>query len=449
MSRKLNVCLMNDSFPPVVDGVATCVANYAAVIEKELGHSMVCTPYYPNVTDNYPFPVFRYPSLNIGSAVQGYRAGMPFNTKLLDKLRTQSIDIIHSHCPIMSTFLARTLRESIHKPIVLTYHTKFDIDIQNSISIKSMQKTAIRLLVANVAACDEVWVVSHGAGENLRSLGYEGDYVLMENGVDFPKGRADDAKIRALNGALSLAYDEPVFLFVGRMMWYKGIKTTLDGLRIAKVFGAKFTMLFVGDGADKDAIIEYAKSIGVDDVCRFLPATHDREHLRTLYSRADLFLFPSDFDTNGLVVREAAACGTASLVLANSCAAEGITNERNGLLIQNDAADLARCVYQITNAPARAGALGEHAMNEIYLSWKDAIFRAYERYQVVLDKYKPITDSERPVHRGDDFFRMMSILCSKPVPKKKLKRKPGQPRHKVYHLKRKDTQRPSAKERWM
>ncbi len=447
MSRKLNVCLMNDSFPPVVDGVATCVANYAAVIEKELGHSMVCTPYYPNVTDDYPYPVFRYPSLNIGSTVQGYRAGMPFNTKLLDTLRAQPIDIIHSHCPIMSTFLARTLRESIHKPIVLTYHTKFDIDIQNSISIKSMQKTAIRLLVANVAACDEVWVVSRGAGENLRSLGYEGDYVLMENGVDFQKGRAANEKIRALNEELQLAHDEPVFLFVGRMMWYKGIKTTLDGLRIAKVFGAKFTMLFVGDGADKAAVMEYAKSIGVDDVCRFLPATHDREHLRVLYSRADLFLFPSDFDTNGLVVREAAACGTASLVLNNSCAAEGITNERNGLLIQNDAADLARCVYQISNAPRHAEELGEHAMNEIYLSWEEAIFRAYERYQVVLDKCKPITYSDRPVHRGDDFFRMMSILCSKPVPKKKLKRKPKHTQHKVYRLKKKDAPRLSEKER--
>ena len=37
----------------------------------------------------------------------------------------------------------------------------------------------------------------------------------------------------------------------------------------------------------------------------------DREILRAWNTRADLFLFPSTFDTNGLVVREAAACGLA------------------------------------------------------------------------------------------------------------------------------------------
>jgi len=33
-------------------------------------------------------------------------------------------------------------------------------------------------------------VVSQGAGENLQSIGYEGDYVVMPNGVDMPLGKA-------------------------------------------------------------------------------------------------------------------------------------------------------------------------------------------------------------------------------------------------------------------
>ena len=43
MTKKLNICLMNDSFPPTVDGVATCVANYASVIESGV-KTMVCVP---------------------------------------------------------------------------------------------------------------------------------------------------------------------------------------------------------------------------------------------------------------------------------------------------------------------------------------------------------------------------------------------------------------------
>ena len=32
--------------------------------------------------------------------------------------------------------------------------------------------------------------------------------------------------------------------------------------------------------------------------------------------------------------------------------------------------------------------LGENAMNDVYLSWEDAVKRAYERYQTVIDNYK-------------------------------------------------------------
>ena len=49
--NQLNVCLMNDSFPPVIDGVSTCVLNYAEIIHRKFGNVTVCTPSYPGVTD--------------------------------------------------------------------------------------------------------------------------------------------------------------------------------------------------------------------------------------------------------------------------------------------------------------------------------------------------------------------------------------------------------------
>ena len=54
MSEKLNICLMNDSFPPLVDGVANTVVNYAEVISSQLGSASVATPDYPGAVDNYP-----------------------------------------------------------------------------------------------------------------------------------------------------------------------------------------------------------------------------------------------------------------------------------------------------------------------------------------------------------------------------------------------------------
>ena len=66
-----------------------------------------------------------------------------------------------------------------------------------------------------------------------------------------------------------------------------------------------FCMVFVGDGGDRDEVEAYAKELALGKSCIFTGAIHDRDKLRAIYGACDLFLFPSTFDTNGLVVREA------------------------------------------------------------------------------------------------------------------------------------------------
>ncbi|MFR5761266.1 MAG: hypothetical protein ACLUFI_06435 [Oscillospiraceae bacterium] len=41
------ICLINDSFPPVTDGVANAVVNYARVITESGSTAVVATPAYP------------------------------------------------------------------------------------------------------------------------------------------------------------------------------------------------------------------------------------------------------------------------------------------------------------------------------------------------------------------------------------------------------------------
>ncbi len=409
MEKHLSVCLLNDSFPPAIDGVANAVVNYARVIQGGLGRVTVGVPDYPGVTDDYPFPVIRYPSVDTTKIV-GYRAGYPFSVKHLAMLAGEKPDIIHSHCPAMSTALARTLREQTGAPLVFTYHTKFDIDIRRAISGHLLQQTAIKLLVDNITACDEVWVVSRGAGENLRSLGYQGDYIVMDNGVDFPQGRAPRAAQEALRAELDIPADVPVYLFVGRLMWYKGLRIILDALERQRAAGNDFRMVIVGDGMEREEIESYAVQLGLADRCRFTGAVRDRERLRVFFSMADLFLFPSTFDTNGIVVREAAACGLGSTLIRGSCAAEGVTDGQNALLIEENAEALSALLSGPGRDRAALRALGDRAMGELYLSWEDSVRRAYERYGVVLENYRRgITD--RSVEWSDELYAVMGDLC--------------------------------------
>lgn len=400
------ICLINDSFPPVVDGVANAVVNYGTRISLEHAKAVVVTPYYPDADDSvYPFEVVRYPSIDMTKAL-GYRAGMPFSADVLGRLEEEHFDLIHCHCPVTSAMLARTLRSRIDRPIVFTYHTKFDIDIANAVKSRLMREEAARILVQNIAACDEVWTVSRGAGENLRSLGYEGEYLVMPNGVDFPRGRVDDETSRAVAEGLDLPEDVPVFLFVGRMMWYKGIRLILDALKILDKKAADFRMVFVGSGTDRDAITAYCTELGLDGKVFFLPAIRDREAIRAWYCRADLFLFPSTFDTNGLVVREAAACALGSVLVRGSCAAEDVEDGVNGLLIEETAESMAAVLQPLLHDRSVMRRVGEGAQRDLYLSWSDAVAKAYERYGAVMENYR--SGRRADVNGADDeLFRTL------------------------------------------
>lgn len=387
LEQNQTICLLNDSFPPLIDGVANAVTNYAGTIHSHGGTPIVITPDHPDAKDeSYPYKVIRYPSMDLRNRT-GYMAGIPFSPDVARKLSGNHISLLHSHCPIVSTMLARELRQIVDAPLVLTYHTKFDIDIANILKSKALQDIGKRALLENINACDEVWAVSRGAAENLHSLGYEGECVIMQNGVDLPRERVGAEQIRTATEAYNLPEGIPVFLFVGRIMWYKGLRIILDALAKLRAAQIDFRMVFIGGGGDYDEVTAYSQACGLTEKCIFTGPIHSRDMLRAWYCRADLFLFPSTFDTNGLVVREAAACSLASVLIEGSCAAEGITDNANGFLIQENADSLFHCLLELSENPQKMAEVGFRAGLEIYISWEDAVKAAMDRYQVVIDRY--------------------------------------------------------------
>ena len=296
----------------------------------------------------------------------------------------------------------------VDAPIVLTYHTKFDIDIAKAVRGKLLQESAIRALVQNISACDEVWTVSHGAGENLRSLGYQGDYLVMPNGVDLPRGRLTPEEVRSVTASYDLPEDVPCFLFVGRLMWYKGIRIILDAL--ASLRDQPFRMVFLGGGMDEGDIRKYTEELGLTDRCLFPGSVRDRQALRAWYCRADLFLFPSTFDTNGLVVREAAACGLPAVLIRGSCAAEDVTDGVTGFLIEENAPSLAACLTELLRSPEKLRAVGRAAEENLYLSWADAVDHAAARYETVMERYR--SGPRRKPTLPDEMFRSVGELMA-------------------------------------
>lgn len=388
MNTSKTICLLNDSFPPLIDGVANAVVNYARCLPDSGLAPLVLTPQHPEADDSaLPYPVIRYPSIDLREKT-GYLAGVPFSLEIASRLEGKDVAVLHSHCPIVSTLLGRQLRQIVDAPLVLTYHTKFDIDIANVIRFRALQEGSKRVLLENINACDEVWTVSQGAGENLRSLGFAGDYIVMPNGVDMPRQRVSVEAVRAATLGYDLPEGLPVFLFVGRIMWYKGLRLLLDALARLSAAGQDFRMVFVGQGTDLEAVQAYARERNLAGKCVFTGPQRDREVLRAWYCRANLFLFPSTFDTNGLVVREAAACALPSVLIGGSCAAEGVTHGVNGFLVEENAESLFRLLSDVGNRPEMLRRVGENAASQLYISWEDAVKAAAARYEIVADRYR-------------------------------------------------------------
>ncbi|MCF0112269.1 MAG: DUF3237 family protein [Erysipelotrichaceae bacterium] len=384
MKKSYNVLLMNDSFPPTIDGVANVACNYAKILTGHNHTVTVATPYYPDAIDDYPFEVLRYGSLDTTQQV-GYRTGNPFDPAITDALISRKPDFIHVHCPIVSLYYARMLREQLHIPIILTYHTKYDIDFEKALSLTVLQNAAKSLLIDNIKTCDAVWAVSEGAKENLRQLGYDGPVDVVCNGVDFEKGRATNEQIVQLKQKLHIN-EEFVFLFVGRMMWYKGTRLILDALKETTM--TDYKMIFVGDGLDRKEMEEVTKEYNLQDHVIFTGAIKDREELKIYYSLANVFVFPSTFDTNGLVVSEAAACSLGSILIKDSCAAERVTDKQNGYLCEENADSLRQMMEYTRNHPEEVQQIGQHASDEIYMNWEDAVSVAEEKYARILEQFQ-------------------------------------------------------------
>lgn len=388
MERLLKIGIGTDAFPPTTDGVSMVAQNYAKHINSGLGKATIITPKNRNELDyKYDYEIFRYKSWWFPSN-EGYTIGWPFKEELHQAIIDMDLDLLHSHCPLATSYYFRRVTEKKPIPTVLTYHTKYEYDFEKRLPTKPVKDFAYNFLLNNINAADEVWVTSEGTVDSLRKVGYTGDYIVMPNGCDFPITNVSDDDIAMIKRKHNIPTDIPVLIYCGRMIWYKNIKIILEACAKLKSDGKDFRMIMIGFGADENAIKRYARKLKLDDVVIWTGKILDKNEILGYYGISDLLLFPSVFDTNGLVVREAAACATPSLLVRGSCAAEGIEDCETGFLCMESAHSVASTIEKIIDNKSLLKRVGKNAQTDIYISWEDSVKKAFDRYQIVIDNFK-------------------------------------------------------------
>lgn len=386
--KNLAVGLFNESFPPTIDGVSNTVVNYARIIQADYGRSVVVTPKYKDVVDDYPFRVIRYNSLPTEKTRIRYNAGIPFSVPAIREIQKENLDLIHVHSPFTAALIARNANIGHKIPVIMTYHTKFASEFEFTLKKKALCKVAAEFLVSNFNYADEVWTVSKGAADSLHELGYKGETRVMVNGADITLDPASPDIMRRVQSETAISSGELVFMYCGRMQWYKNIKIIIDALVKVKAAGVRFKMIFVGEGPEREEMMDYVRKVGLFTSTLFTGAIHDRELLKGYFTRADLFLFPSTYDTAGLVVMEAAACQTPSVLVKDSCASEIVTDGRNGFIAEENPDAFAAKIFEAVQDRDHLAQMGERAAQEVYLSWDDAVANAYSRYEEIYDDWR-------------------------------------------------------------
>lgn len=368
-----------DVFPPETDGVGMVVKSYAEELTKMNHCCYYVSPRMPKYKAAQTFPTFQY--LSIGFNGSTYRAGIPqLDIPFRSKIKKIDFDIIHAHSPFSAGREALRIAKKRDIPLVGTFHTKYYDDFYKATHSKLISKTGIKFVLDFYNSCDEVWAVNNATAEVLREYGFKKDIRIMPNGTNLWYPTDEDIKLVSekygLNGG-------NVFLFVGQQNWKKNIRNIIKAIKIYAKENKNFKMIFTGKGPDEDEIKELVSKLGLDKNVIFTGHIMDRNLLMSLYARADLFVFPSPYDNAPMVVREAAAAGTPSILLKGSCSAEGITHGYNGFLCENTPKSIADC---IVDALPNAKQVGEKARETIPMPWSSVMQSAFSRYRELVEK---------------------------------------------------------------
>jgi glycosyltransferase involved in cell wall biosynthesis len=146
----------------------------------------------------------------------------------------------------------------------------------------------------------------------------------------------------------------------------------------------------VGTGYAVHDIKQKINALGLSHCVTMLGNINDRERLKKIDAAADLFLFPSLYDNAPLVVREAVAMHTPSLMLQDSTAAEVIRSGENGFLTANSTKEYADRIVWLMEHPALLQQVGVKASETIARSWENVIEEVIQRYEDIKKNYNRI-----------------------------------------------------------
>ncbi len=210
-----------------------------------------------------------------------------------------------------------------------------------------------------------IWRRSSGLVANSRGLknlaeAFDSDVPIeiIPNGVDLQRYTPGDRD-----------WDPPRLLFVGRLVYQKGIDILLEALRGLE--SHPWELSLVGDGPGNASLRSLAQEYGISDRVDFV-SWLDGDALLDQYQGANLFVFPSRHEGMPNAVLEAMACGLPVIATRIAGNEELVIDGENGLLVPPEDPDALRdAIYALLDAPAVRQQMGAASRQHVatHYSW--------------------------------------------------------------------------------
>lgn len=335
----LKIVMISDVYFPRVNGVSTSIASFRGALER-LGHSvtLIC-PAYPVGQVDEP-GVLRIRSRQVPGDPEDRMMRYRDLLALTPQLAAESFDLIHVHTPFTAHYAGIALGRRLNIPVIATYHTLFEEYIHHYIRWlprRWLRLAARRLSVHQCQQLDALVAPSRAMQQALTRYGVTTPSTVIPTGLSLesfchPQGAQDDSDFRA---HYDLPTDARLLLYVGRAAFEKNIDFLIDMLPKVLAEHPTARLIITGEGPAHDSLIHRAQEVGVADAVLFLGYLDRHGPLQAAYRAADVFVFASRTETQGLVLLEAMALGT-PVVSTAMMGTLDVLKEGEGCLIAED-----------------------------------------------------------------------------------------------------------------
>ncbi len=354
----LTIGMFTDTYLPEINGVVTSLASTAHGLRRRGHRVIVVAPAHDGVAGDDP-DIFRFRS----TAFPFYpelRMAFPFPAKLLAALPRMPFDIIHAHSFFFVGCLGAYLAQLRRIPLFFTYHTRWtEFNHYSPMNPRIGHAQAVWLSREFCNRCDHVIAPTHAMADVLHSFGVETAIDVIPSGVDLQEFSGNTAPVQT-----SRPREGRGLLYVGRLAKEKNLDTLLDAFAILATAVRDVRLVIVGGGPYEQHLRQRAATMANAEQIEFTGPL-ERSVLGSYYDAADLFVFTSKTETQGLVVIEAMAHGLP--VVAVECPIIGeIVSRRAGVLVADEPVAIAQAAAALLQETAdqratRAAAAREDA----------------------------------------------------------------------------------------